>query len=221
MTTHEKIKQKLIEQSANKEYPDLLKEWVFTGDMAINEESNSVCSLCGQTNLYYEYFILNNLNGTRLLVGSQCICKFIESSELGIKDVEGNAYNNCNSFKKRARRSAIEYASKIILPLINEGAGDFDMKDFMINVLKKVVADEALSPKQASLFAVQIDKSSLSQGQKKLIYDITKTSLRKDIHKDQVNELNHQRFNALKLILSKQQLEKVKELRDSSISKLF
>src|SRR5690625_260874 len=79
-------KKNLIEKSEEKnDFLQAVKEFVYI-DLIDNQEAQSSCELCNQPNIRYEYLVRNKNNGNELLVGSECIKKFV--NELDNIDME-------------------------------------------------------------------------------------------------------------------------------------
>ena len=53
-----------------------LHEWVYSGEMYDLTEPIETCELCEHPDIRYQFKIVNTLNGSELLVGSECITKF-------------------------------------------------------------------------------------------------------------------------------------------------
>lgn len=64
--------------SKDENFPNLINEWKILDEMNINDNISSICNLCGKKHLKYEYFILNQNNKNKMLIGSDCIFLFFE-----------------------------------------------------------------------------------------------------------------------------------------------
>jgi len=53
-----------------------LREWVYSGETYDLIQPVETCELCEHPDIRYQFKIVNKLNGSELLVGSECITKF-------------------------------------------------------------------------------------------------------------------------------------------------
>ena len=91
MTWFENAKNNLFRKSVEQEnFTKALSEFIYI-DVTDNQDSNSNCELCNQPNIRYEYLVRNKKNQEELLVGSECIKKFVnELQEHGMELLDKN-----------------------------------------------------------------------------------------------------------------------------------
>lgn len=150
--TREKI-EALTNRSNENNFPSILKEWFVKDDMDINPKHNSVCELCGQSNLYYEYYIYNRMTENEMLIGSVCINLFYEKVEF-ITISANNELKELN--KSQLKQHLNKLFIKRIIKKIEDNPQKIKLNDweteFFNDVKIKIVNEESLSPKQGTTF---------------------------------------------------------------------
>jgi hypothetical protein len=104
---------KLCSLSVNKLDYNLAKtEWRFTGEIIDNQKPIRYCGLCGH-NIQYEYILVNQFNGCRLPVGSECVCNYFNVHYDKVK-------NELKNFKAKRSNAARYELKNILYPVIHK-----------------------------------------------------------------------------------------------------
>lgn len=217
MTWFENAKNNLFRKSVEQEnFTKALSEFIYI-DVTDNQDSNSNCELCNQPNIRYEYLVRNKKNQEELLVGSECIKKFV--NELQEHGMELLDKNNSIVTENRIDNDKKNFFKNTTLLLIRY----FWQKNwtkFRLSLLNTIENNEPLTMNQAKHL-----KDVYNFGKKRdsryetAMKNTIKISLKKAEHKYQWKGLNDEDKQFVKMFLSSQQKMSVEELE--SVGKIL
>ena len=198
-------KDNLFELSEEKnDFIKATKEFVYIG-LEDNEDASYDCELCNHKNIRYEYSIKNILNGNEMIVGSECINKFINSVEeegSQLLDDLGAVVDN-----ERLLKDKKEYFKCITVDLIENHMWESIFKQ---SILRLVEWGESLSPKQAkSLNGVYYHHIKGDDKKESAFKNAIKINLRKHKNQAQLKQLTDRELQFVCMFLSSQQKKKV------------
>ena len=198
-------KDNLFELSEEKnDFIKATKEFVYIG-LEDNEDASYDCELCNHKNIRYEYSIKNILNGNEMIVGSECINKFINSVEeegSQLLDDLGAVVDN-----ERLLKDKKEYFKRITVDLIENHMWESSFKQ---SILRLVERGEGLSPKQAkSLNGVYYHHIKGDDKKESAFKNAIKINLRKHKNQAQLKQLTDRELQFVCMFLSSQQKKKV------------
>lgn len=196
-------KKNLFEKSEEKnDFLQAVKEFVYI-DLIDNQEAQSSCELCNQPNIRYEYLVRNKNNGNELLVGSECIKKFV--NELDNINMELLDSNNIVVTEERLESDKKNFFKKITLILINH-LWKKNMTEFRSSVINSIENNEALTMNQAKyLKDIYRFGKNRDVRYETAMKNTIKISLKKKTHKYQWKQLKDDEKEFVKLFLSSQQ----------------
>ena len=198
-------KDNLFELSEEKnDFIKATKEFVYIG-LEDNEDASYDCELCNHKNIRYEYSIKNILNGNEMIVGSECINKFINSVEeegSQLLDDLGAVVDN-----ERLLKDKKEYFKRIAVDLIENHMWESSFKQ---SILRLVERGEGLSPKQSkSLNGVYYHHIKGDDKKESAFKNAIKINLRKHKNQAQLKQLTDRELQFVCMFLSSQQKKKV------------
>lgn len=203
----QRAKMNLLPLSNNKDnFFQAKKEWVYVG-LFDNEEADFDCQLCGHKEIRYEYTIQNGFNQNEMIVGSSCITKFIdhmsETNEF-LLDTVGYQVT-----PQRLEQDKYEYWEKILFEALDTR---FSVGSFQQSITSKIKEDGKLTINQAKCLRVFYD--SLSQNEQTAFRNIVSIRLRRDIHKEQYEDLYGLNKEFVIMLMSPQQRHRMAEIYD-------
>lgn len=204
-----KINELKKHSSKNIDFPYIIYEWILY-DVDINIYGDSVCELCGKTNLIYEIFIKNRYTKEKMLIGSTCIELFHQkANELTVQGNSGLVQLN----KKEMRQHLKKLFQHRYLQWLQDISFNFEEDKFFLDYLyKKIINDDKLSPETAIKFLDKANKYfknlNIPQIDKHLkkIGKSLNINLQKKESRNQIYKLKDSKY--LKYILSSEQLKK-------------
>lgn len=195
----ERSKENLFRISEEKDsFLKACKEFIYIG-LEDNENADYNCELCNQPNIRYEYEIENTINLNRMIVGSECINKFIEHVEeqnVHLYDKDNNVVD-----KNRLKADKNEFLKNKTAHYLMNSMYDNSFKD---NIIKKIVMNNTITIPQL----VKLRKIYFSIKEKDLAYAVRKTikiSFRREFYKTQFDELSREDKKFVWLFLSDSQ----------------
>ncbi|GAJ26013.1 hypothetical protein JCM15457_920 [Liquorilactobacillus sucicola DSM 21376 = JCM 15457] len=180
----------LLALSINKSnFQKARNEWIYAG-LEDNEYSNYTCKLCEHPDIRYEYTIRNINNENKMIVGSSCINKFVDTFE----DNNETFYDEDNNIvtKNRIKTDKKNYWKKILSSALKDKFYDGEFQQSISDI---IIEEEKLTINQAKYLINFYD--SLSQNEQSAFRHIVKIKLRRDKHKGQYTDLNSNQKNLL------------------------
>ena len=195
----ERSKENLFKISEEKNsFIKACKEFRYVG-IEDNENAEYNCELCNQQNIRYEYEIENNINLNRMIVGSECINKFIEHVEEQNEHLY-DTHDNIVDIERLKDDKVAFLKNKTVHYLIN------NMNDgsFKEAIIKKITMNTPISVKQLAALKGMYSKIT----DKDVAYAMRKTikiSFKREIHKTQFDDLARENKKFVWLFLSNNQ----------------
>lgn len=186
------------------DFIEATKEFVYIG-LVDNEDASYSCELCDHPNIRYEYTIKNTLNNNSMIVGSECINKFIDSVEEEgsmLLDDLGFVVDNDRLIKDKK-----EYFQRITVEMIEEHMWESNFKDSILRLVRK---GDGLSPKQASkLNGVYYYHIKGDIKKESAFKNAIKINLRKHKNQHQLKMLNQRELQFVSMFLSSEQKKRL------------
>jgi len=161
-----KIRAKLLEESSSQDIDEAIKEWGRDGLPYISRES---CQLCGKTPIKFCFPLKNRMNGSRLVVGCECVHNYLEIG--GYESPEALRkllVAQLNILRKKEKGEAtdeqVEAATKVFeiehqirrrIAVVSGGATDFDIKEYQESLNSVILVANHLEVKDASIAAAR------------------------------------------------------------------
>lgn len=210
MTWFENAKNNLLSKSVEqKNFTKALSEFIYI-DVTDNQDSNSNCELCNQPNIRYEYLVRNKNNQEELLVGSECIKKFV--NELQDHGMELRDKNNSIVTENRIDNDKKNFFKNTTLLLIRY-CWQTNWTEFRVSLLNTIENNEPLTMNQVKhLKDVYRFGKNRDKRYETAMKNTIKISLKKAEHKYQWKGLNDEEKQFIKMFLSSQQKMSIEEL---------
>ncbi len=201
MNSFETTRNTLLSLSkSKKDYNQAISEWDYFGDFHDNEVSNATCQLCGQTNIRYEFQIVNRNNQNTLLVGSECITKFgiTVYDDYGNRITGYSAKARVSSDRRKLVASAKTQGVINALVTLMSKDKEFDFHKFISYYQER----GAFTPKQLNLVMWRLNKFRISHEKSHF-----KLVMQRDREKQQLLQMEEWQLNQIKPCLSPAQRE--------------
>lgn len=197
----EKSKRNLLPLSKATLFTEALSEWQFTGNVYDYDGKDIECELCEHPDLYHHYEIRNKLNENRLLVGSSCILKF---SEINVKDEMGNLITE----KEKRKEILYDSLKKKLIEIMIEPLRELWLKDKKNRLLiapkaQQLKDDHGISPYELLFLFKRLEENKIPYSPERY-----KVSLRSAKHKEELQTMEMQDLDKIKLALSINQRNK-------------
>ena len=187
-----------------KDFNKAKSEWKYQG-LEDNEVCDFDCQLCGHEEIRYEYTIVNKLNANKLIIGSSCITKFVEELNTSLEDSAGEIVT-----KARIEDDKKEYWQKIINEKMLK---NYYRTDFQKSITDNIVENEGLTIKQARYLKNFYNR--LTELEKVAFRNVVKIKLRRNKHKEQINEeLSIEEKNFIYLLFDSGQKKRYPDFKD-------
>ena len=186
-----------------------LHEWRYTGNFNDLEAPIEECELCDHPEIRYQFEIKNQLTGSSLLVGSECIHRF----NIAATDEEGHTLDREATHQKveRDRRHLIEEARKrrVIRALVALAHLDTDFK--ILSFVDYFQTRGAFTPKQLVLLLWRLSKLGVDHNPRDF-----KLTIKRKREKAQLELLEEWQLEKLQPCLSESQKVYLKKHEDNS-----
>lgn len=175
------VKESLIPLSKEKiDVRKSLKEWFYYNNTHDLEYPSEDCELCGHQGICFQFEIQNIETKNTLLIGSECIKRFL----IRAVDSEGNVLDEAGTQKKvdKDRRTLISDArtKRVIRNLVELSQKDTDFDDIDRSI--EYFNDRgAFSPKHLSFLLWRLDKNNIQFNKSDF-----KMAMRRNREKDQL-----------------------------------
>ncbi|GHV78381.1 hypothetical protein AGMMS49944_01720 [Spirochaetia bacterium] len=205
----ENASKNLLENSIEK--VDFLKakiEWYFNEEIIDNndeydiDEERPSCELCEHENLRWQFVIKNRFNNNELKVGSTCITKF------DIAFIDKNGLTHIGEDRDKAIEKNIN--EKIKMALFNNvlealrtlwrKEKTITIREIIEKAAKQWKEKNAFSPKMLSFIITKFENNNIAYSKLDL-----KVNLRKNIYKEQMEELENWNYVKIRPFLSEKQ----------------
>jgi hypothetical protein len=181
MSYPQRVRERILPLSLASTLPKAFREWKFTGSTEDYEQPIEICQLCGQDGLRYHFEIANELFGSRLDVGSECILKFqvpIFDGETELRPTEARRVLN-----QHMRRMRLESCIRAL-----ERLAGTEQNDILANALKYYQTHKALTPKYANVVFWRLQANKIDHDptffKVRLDTEKCRTDLKKMQHRD-------------------------------------
>lgn len=203
MTWFTTAKENLLSKSVEKkDFTVAIKEFIYI-DLIDNQHAQASCELCNQPNIRYEYLVRNKENNNELLVGSECIKKFVNK----LQDIDMELLDSKNSIvtEERLESDKKSFFKKTTLILIKY-CWQKNMTEFRSSVIKAIEDNKSLTMNQAKYLKGVYDfGKNRDIRYETAMKNTIKISLKKIEHKYQWKTLNEEEKEFIKKFLNSQQ----------------
>ena len=200
MSWLETVKNNIFEKSLSKgDVTKAFEEWEYLGTMYETLDLLESCELCEHPELRYQFEIVNKLNSSTLLVGSECIKKFdgiavIDST--GKKMDKGSARKKVNSDKRRLISDTKTQHMMNSLIRLSKADELFEIESFIQDFKER----GAFTPNQLTTLFWRLKKYNIVY-----VDRYFKVSLRKAKYKDQLVDMENWKLKTIYNSLSPSQ----------------
>ncbi|MFA6137419.1 MAG: hypothetical protein WC667_04960 [Sulfurimonas sp.] len=179
-----------------------MKNWFWDGTYIDHKEPQAICELCGQSGLRYHFPIINSVDDSVKYIGSECILKFDVSAKakdgrlLNRNEIRDKINNTRNEISKQNK---VNHVLTVLRKLVAE---EDDLKEMFKNFISYYMDNGYFTPKQLATLQWKLSTHKVDHNKSHFAL-----SIKKNIYKDQLREMERWKINKLMPYMSNSQKE--------------
>ena len=179
-----------------------MKNWFWDGTYIDHGTADSTCELCGQVGLRYHFPIINVEKDSTKHIGSECILKF----DISAKADDGRVLNK-DEIRNKVKRTRSDISKQnrinhVLVTLRNLVKKENDLQDMFKNFIDYYMDNGYFTPKQLVALQWKLSEHKIKHNKKYFTM-----SIRKNLYKQQLEDMENWKIRKLVPYMSKSQKE--------------